>query len=131
MAVRVYNGRLASVVQDDGRGFVEDVARQIESTAKVLAPKRTGRLARSISIGPTRGSNQYQVRYRVTAYAPYSLYVHEGTGIYGPKRKIIDIGKGMGPLPPPYPKWIRYSQGQRSQQFLENAAQLVLARRGF
>lgn len=54
-----------------------DVAR----LATVLAPKRTGNLARSVSHGRNRDERgRYTFGYNVTASARYSVYVHEGTG---------------------------------------------------
>lgn len=59
------------------RGKNGDVAR----LATVLAPKRTGHLARSISRGQNRDEKgRYTFGYTVTASARYSVYVHEGTG---------------------------------------------------
>lgn len=140
--VTIYESGLISIVQKEGRGFVGDIAKDIErraktnvslgATSRFPGAVRTGRLARSIVAASARGSNQYQVKYRITAYAPYGRYVHEGTGRYGPISPIftIDIGKKMGPIMVNGKvRYIRTSRGQRPNPFLADAAEAVLARR--
>lgn len=70
---------------------------KVESLAKVLIssdPKRvnTGRLRSSIKTSPLRfrGANGAQVGTNVN----YALYVHEGTGLYGPNRRVIRAASG-------------------------------------
>ena len=55
--------------------------RAVASLAFVLAPKHTGRLARSISASQNRDERgRFSFGFTVVASAPYSGYVHEGTG---------------------------------------------------
>lgn len=78
--VQVFNTVIISIVQTgDGARWTHAKAKEIERMARVLAPKRTGRLAASHVTLPTIGSNQYHKVYRVSAQAYYSRYVHEGT----------------------------------------------------
>jgi hypothetical protein len=67
------------------RGFLS-VLEHAGEEAKTLAPYRTGRLRGSISAYLT-GKRQGAV----VAKAPYSSFLHEGTGIYGPHKKAIVI----------------------------------------
>lgn len=132
--VTVLNGRIISLIQTgDGDRWTRDKAKAIEVRARIIAPKRSGRLAASHVTLPTAGSNQYQKRYRVSAMAPYGHYVHGGTGIYGPTGRRIVSTKGMGPLPGARgrepgrrPTYIFYSKGQRANPWLERAAAQVL-----
>jgi hypothetical protein len=129
--VTVYDHRFVTIVQvGDGDRWIHDTAKKIEGTARVIAPRRTGRLASSHVTLPTRGSNQFQKRYRVSALAPYSLYVHEGTGIYGPRRVRIQYASPVGPIAqrrPGQPRFIRSQRGQRPQPWLTRAADMVIA----
>lgn len=149
--VTVYNGRIISLIQvGDGARWTHRQAKNIERVARVIAPKRTGRLAGSHVTLPTSGSNQYQKRYRISAMAPYAIYPHEGTGIYGPKRRRVSIGKPMGPIPgyvrlrrsgaPADGAWagtrfarkgrvyLKSHKGQPAKKWLERAARIALSR---
>ena len=53
--------------------------RSIEAEARKLAPRRTGALANAISAGMDNPLSAY-----LLSAAPYSSYLHSGTGIYGP-----------------------------------------------
>jgi hypothetical protein len=77
------------------------------NAAKVRCPVDEGRLRSSIGFAVNVLPNQ--VRVRVGSALEYARYVHEGTGIYGPKRTPIvpvtakalkfEPGRRMGPLP--------------------------------
>lgn len=58
--------------------------------AQALAPRKTGTLQRSIVPGELTDTHA-----TVVSGAPYSRYVEEGTGLYGPKHQRIDPGKVM------------------------------------
>lgn len=50
-------------------------------TAKVLAPRRSGRLAASITVNQNRNElGRYAFGFEVSAGTSYGYYVHEGTG---------------------------------------------------
>lgn len=65
-------------------GADRDVKRRATAVANrafLLAPKRSGRLARSISASQNRNERgRYTFGYNVTASASHAHYVHEGTG---------------------------------------------------
>ena len=109
-------------------------AERVKVAAVALAPKRTGRLAASHGVEQNRDLlGRFRTGHYVFAQTPYAQYVHGGTGIYGPRHRMIDIGKAMGPL---YigpqlpggkpPRFIRRSRGQRPQPWLQQAADSVL-----
>lgn len=135
--VTVLKPNIVSLVQTgELRRWHRDFAKDIENTARRRVPKRTRRLEHSHVTLPTTGSNQYETRYRVSAMAAHGVYVHEGTGIFGPRGAPIISTRGMGPLPNARegsigrrPKYIYYSRGQRPKPWLEHAAQEVVARR--
>lgn len=58
---------------------------EIEARAKKAAPVKTSNLVRMITSDVSRDGRVGIVN----AGADYSLYVHEGTGLYGPKKKKI------------------------------------------
>jgi hypothetical protein len=61
-------------------------AKAVEDEVKKNAPTESGRLRASIR------THLINKRLGVLeAWAPYARYLHEGTGIYGPKRKPIEI----------------------------------------
>jgi hypothetical protein len=67
-------------------GF-KSVLAAAESGAKERAPSHTGRLRQSIRAfldAPLRGC--------LVSGAPYSSFLHEGTGLYGPRKRPITIG---------------------------------------
>ena len=134
--VTVFNGRIISLIQvGEGDRWTRGKAQQIERVARSIAPKVTGRLANSHVTLPTTGSNQYQKRYRVSALAPYSVYVHEGTGIHGPLGRPVYIGKWMkipGPNPNPrrvvgkHGTVVMSHKGRTKRPWLQEAANAVL-----
>jgi hypothetical protein len=127
--VRVYNARIVSLIQvGDVALWSHDTAKDIENLARLIAPERTGRLKSSHVTLPGVGTNQYVKRWRVSAMAPHARFVHEGTGIHGPLRSRVFIGKRMGPLPAPFPKYVWSHQGTRRNPWLERAAMIVSAR---
>lgn len=89
ISVRVDRNGLRGQVARDAAKFCDRVNKEIAVRARTLAPNATGDLRRSIRpvdakrIGPTR------VRGRVEATAPHAVYQHEGTGMFGPRRRRI------------------------------------------
>lgn len=114
-------------------GMVWKWARQksqrVSTTAKFLAPKRTGALARSVT-SFYEGSSRDQTVVGVSAggpSAPYAIYVVKGTG--GHENYIFPEGKAFK-LPPSagrvglYRAWVR---GQEANDFLSEALEDVMA----
>ncbi|MBU4278178.1 MAG: hypothetical protein KKC30_15665 [Proteobacteria bacterium] len=57
----------------------------IESVAVEEAPHATGNLVNAITVEQAQGGGHVFV----SGAAPYGVYVHEGTGIWGPNKKRI------------------------------------------
>ena len=102
------------------------IGRAVQSTAQQLAPVDTGRLRQSgdTQMRPGRGS----LVARVGFSAKHALWVHEGTGIYGPRRTPItprrarmlawrDRRGGW--------RYARSVRGMRPRRFLTRATRLV------
>lgn len=131
MTVRVvvYDSALARMHQPGGmvNDYVRDMARQTKLVAEVAAPKgATGVLARS---------HHYRVRPRVSSTVGYvyndadhAMFVHGGTGIYGPYHRRIP-----GPHRFPYTKYPplrpngmpRTTKGQPAQPWLADSLEIV------
>lgn len=126
--VQVFNTVIISIVQTgDGERWTHAKAKEIERMARVLAPKRTGRLAASHVTLPTIGSNQYHKVYRVSAQAYYSRYVHEGTtGPITGRNGWVKIPAARGGVPySPKLRVVRSVRGQRANPWLVRAAVAV------
>ncbi|OAE01861.1 HK97-gp10 family putative phage morphogenesis protein [Arthrobacter sp. OY3WO11] len=88
----------------------------IQRNARQEAPIDKGQLRSSIGI--TRLANAVVIRPGVK----YALYVHEGTGLYGPKRAMIRPGRVMAWRGRGGAVFARSSRGQRPNQFMDRAA---------
>jgi len=66
---------------------MHDIGRQVQNEAKRRCPVDEGRLRASITNTVTVAGSQIIVR--VGTVVEYALYVHNGTGIYGPSGKPI------------------------------------------
>lgn len=63
----------------DVDGSMKARSEKIAKTARTLAPKASGSLARSIKVRrPRTLTGQFDLGYQVVAEAPHALYVHEG-----------------------------------------------------
>ena len=62
------------------------MAEALAESAKKTAPVRTGKLRDSVSL-----SSEAALSGSVLYGAPYASFLHEGTGLYGPRGKIIVI----------------------------------------
>lgn len=129
MAYRVviHDQRIVSLIQTgDGDRWLHSKAKQIEHRARVIAPRRTGRLASSHVTLPTTGTNQYAKRYRVSAQAYYARYVHEGTGGM-PGRWAKLPGRNPNPVRATGKGTVIWSpKGQRANPWLARAARDVV-----
>jgi len=79
--------QIAQLVQD----ALGDIALAMESEARSEAPFRTGNLRRNITrthVSRTAAGN-FQVSVGVRRTAPYGVWVHEGTGLYGEHHRPI------------------------------------------
>lgn len=128
--VTVLRGRIITLIQvGDVARWSHDTAQQIERLARLLSPVATGRLKASHVTLPGTGSNQFEKRWRISANAPYSLYRHRGTGIYGPNASPIIYSKPAGPIgfkANGKPQLIRSSKGTPGDNWMERAANGVV-----
>ena len=85
--VDVDQKKLRAFVETDGAELVRDTTQRVANYAKALAPVDTGRLRGSIRTRvETRG---LRVTGTVAATARHAVWVHEGTGLYGPRHRYI------------------------------------------
>lgn len=90
--VDVHHAELKAFLARRGVRIAQQAADKVANYAKVLAPVDTGRL---------RGSIVTRVEARglkavgtVEAKAKYAVWVHEGTGLYGPRHAYIRPKRG-------------------------------------
>lgn len=105
--VEIHHERMRQALSTAAGQWGNNIGRMIVNRAKARAPVDEGRLRSSISHTVTMRPNGVDIR--VGSPLEYARYVHEGTGIYGPKRKkIVPISakalkfgtpKMIGPLP--------------------------------
>lgn len=89
-------GRSGPVVQ-----HIDDITQAVRNEAVRNVKRDTGALAASIE--PTVNVYGRLVVGRVGSPLHYARYIHEGTGIYGPKKK---------PITPVYAKALRFKPGR-------------------
>jgi len=90
-----------------------------KSLAVRKAPKVTGNLKRSIR-AETNGRG-LRVLGILRATASYARYVHDGTGIYGPRKDFIrSVSAGFGKR-----HYSTFSRGQKPQPFFTDAIEAV------
>jgi hypothetical protein len=95
---------------------------RVQELARLLAPKRTGRLAASIRVRLVPRLSGVAVE--VGSSLDYALYQHEGTGIYGPRHRPIRPTGRLGVLVFEHHGvrvYARQVSGARPTKFLEHA----------
>lgn len=98
--------------------FLFRVGSEVASEAKDLAPYETGNLERDIQVFDDNISN-HEIEVGNSKLTPYAIHVHEGTGIYGIKKKPI-TPKNKKALKTPY--GLKKSvKGQKAQPYLDDA----------
>jgi len=107
------------------RAVLRDALQHMESSARLQAPQRTGNLARSISKeGPVSiGPGSYEGSVSTGIDAPYARFVHEGTGIHGPKHQPIEAlpGNIMTFIGDGRRIFTRKTRGQKPNPFMDRA----------
>jgi hypothetical protein len=86
--------QIKAIVDRERASFDRDVQRQVGRTVDVYTPRRTGALRASarIAIEVSRDRTRFDITYT----APYSAYVNDGTGLWGPHRtRILAKGRAM------------------------------------
>lgn len=126
--VIVYDGTISRIIKvGEANRWAYGKAKTFERAAKGTAPKRTLQLANSHRTEQNRARNgRFETGFHVDATAPHAVFVLRGTGIYGPRHRVIDLGKPMGPIAAPGPRFIRRSRGQRPNDWLSKALPSVL-----
>lgn len=135
MKVILYESQIRGLVSSPSSGtfrYVRRKANQVQTIARINAPKRTGDLAASI------GSPDFNIRYggyvleaRVSATARHALWVHEGTDRIFPQKRM---NPKLLPFLWVHPPWRQYRnskqpwvEGQNPQPFLADALAAVMA----
>lgn len=114
---------------------IKYTATDVWANIRKKAPVDTGRLAGSFQM-----DNKDDLTYRIHSNVHYALYVHEGTGIYGPRGEPIyptharflsfywkKTGQQMflpyvlGMEPRPYGQWAMDETEQRLDEFVSRA----------
>lgn len=136
MASGVYTGGGATVVMDpppvayvkvfhSGSGperHLRKKAEKVAVQARLNAPKRTGALAASITVGQNRNEKgQYSFGFAVSAGTSYGYYVHEGTGPsarWPSNKKVMKFQGSRGDIV--YRDFVMHP-GTPAQPFLQDA----------
>lgn len=128
--VRVDRAQMREVTRRDGVKFINDVNDAVADRAKRLAPRGRGTLRSSIRAQPAVPVGPHKVTGRVVALARHAVWVHEGTGIYGPRHDEIEpraderlrfFVPGSGIV------YARSVRGVRPTKFLTHAIDQVLS----
>jgi len=103
------------------RGGMLNLVEEVAARGKKEAPVKTGNLLNKI-MGWVSGDG---TKGTVTSRAPYSKYVHEGTGLYGPfmQRIFPTTKKALFWTGAPHP--YRSTAGQKANPFFRRALGLV------
>jgi hypothetical protein len=113
--------RLSSTTAEKAEAGIKQTALLVEAEAVRRAPHRTDNLLNSATTSWSGGGFDTVAQVRFTA--PYALYVHEGTGIFGPEGRPIEpvnakalaffIGSNL--------VFAKSVKGQKGQPFLKEA----------
>lgn len=107
---------------------------QVEKLAAIRAPKQTGRLSTQSMVMMKAQIGAGKTIATVYFYAPYAGMVHQGTGLYGPRGRMIRKRRPMrfrsrtgarGPY-----AYTHTSRGQRPKPFLVSALRLIMLPKG-
>lgn len=121
----VFNGpALRSLAIQASADDLRPRANRVLSGARRRAPVDRGQLRASISVQFTRAPNGAPVA-RIGSNLPYALYVHEGTGIYGPRGVPITPVRGkylvFTPRGAKRPVFATSVKGMRGRPYLADA----------
>lgn len=111
--VTVYENGLLRALHTDGRRWNKRVAEEVKFEAIATCPSRSGHLAACHGVAQNRSANIWAEGWncyndaQTPSGKPLALFVHNGTGIFGPtgmpivpvntpKRKYLHLPPGMG-----------------------------------
>lgn len=89
VSVELHHAEIRALLMNRARR----IGNRVQNVARRRAPKDTGRLAASISV--VVGAAPGFVYATIGTRLDYGMWTHEGTGIYGPRRRRI-TAKGGG-----------------------------------
>ena len=108
---------------------LDDIALAMESEARQEAPFQTGNLRRNISRSKAEMTRpgHHEAKVGVMRTAPYAIWVHEGTGIFGSHRRPIRprMGNIMAFDILGHTVFTRSVKGQRANPFFRRAFNTV------
>lgn len=78
---RVHEHQVQAFIEPGGEvhGLLRRISEDTRDNAKVIAPKRTGKLSQYIFAGNPKRDGVHELSVTVAANVGYALYVHEGT----------------------------------------------------
>lgn len=109
--VSIYQNGILRAIDNDGEPWTKDVADEVMRVAQNICPSSSGRLRNSHLVTQNRNRGLYTRGFSISAGNGLpdgrALWVHNGTGIYGPrgipikpintpKRKYMHVPPGMG-----------------------------------
>jgi hypothetical protein len=129
--VRIYDSRIKALNAQGkpvGR-YIHRKGDTVQRYATQNAPKRSGRLARSVHLG-NQTWRGHRASIEIEATAPYAKYVHNGT--YGPIYPVHSLFLSVPVAPSITGVKMRrtlrpYVAGQHPQPFLREAAAFVMS----
>lgn len=111
--------KLAHVSAKKAEQAIKKTTKLVEAAAVRNAPEKTGNLINMI--GSEFSGSGFETEGKVISHAPYSIFVHEGTGIYGPSGLPIFPVTRQALFWPGAAHPVKMVKGQRSQPFLRDA----------
>lgn len=124
-SVRIDGRALAVTLRSANGPVAQDMYRRgmrVQNRARMLCPVRYGTLRNSIVVEPVVVAGRPGVR--IGSRLPYATYVHDGTGIYGPRGSVIRPRSARvlaWQTPGGQRAFARYVRGQRPRPFLRDA----------
>ena len=85
--IKEISQKIGSISKGGFRAGMINLVEDLEARAVKLAPVRTSNLVNSITSSVSADGKKGILK----ATAPYSVFVHEGTGLYGPHKEMILI----------------------------------------
>lgn len=124
MTVKIRRAGIKEFTRKEIGDFVADLGKHVERAAQTKSPKFTRKLSKSIKTGKVtfRGDT---ASVRISTDTGYGLYPELGTGIYGPKRKIIRPKRApflvFQPRGLDHVIRVRSVKGQKPQHYMRDA----------
>jgi hypothetical protein len=129
--VRIYDNRIKAWNRPGGPTgrYIHRKGDTIQRYARLQAPKRSGNLARSITLG-NQTWRGHRAAIEISAKAPYAKYVHEGTygPIYPKNGKYLKVPAAHSITGTKMKRVNRkFVAGQHAQPFLREATAFVMS----